>query len=242
VIAAFTLANEDLSDALMSIRVPVLMLWGGKDKVAPLRTAMALKARIPQVKLVTFAGAGHLPMSEATEPFNRELLAFLLEAEITGATVQTEEAGQESELDATSQAPRRVECRSHSGTVYEGSFEEIVLQGCDRVVIRNATVGSLRVTESRAVIENSRIGSEEGTGLTAIGSEVTITATELSGQVALHVSRSRLDLAGVTLVTGDTAVSGDSGSSLVFSVSELRKSGHNESIHGYFEVDRNNPL
>ena len=242
VIAAFTLANEDLSDALTRIRGPVLMVWGEEDKVAPLRTAMVLKARLPQTKLVTLPGAAHSPMNEASDAFNRELLDFLQGTEGVGMEAHVEETVPESGLEMPPQLPRQIECRNQSDKVYEGSFERIVLHGCEGIVIRNATIGSLQAKESRAVIENSRIGMEEGTGLTSVGSELTITATTLSGRVAIHASRSRLDLAGVTLIGVEKAVSGDSGSSLIFSVSELRTPERSGSIHGYFEVDRNNPL
>lgn len=236
VVAAFTLANEDLSDVFRKIRVPVMMLWGEEDKVAPLRTATVLKARLPQAKLVTFAGAGHSPMSDVPESFNGEVLAFLSAAlpELSGGV----DEGQSRPL----QGQGEVECRSQRGKVYEGYFERIVLEGCSGVVIRNATVGSVQARSSIVDIENSVIGGAGDNALTVVGSELTVTGGEISGRVPIHASRSRLDLAGVSLIAGESAVSGDSGSSLIFSVSELRMNGNTDTLHGYFEVDRNHPL
>ncbi len=240
VVAAFTLANEDLSDALLRIRGPVLLLWGEEDKIAPLRTAKVLKARLPQAKLITFAGAGHSLMSEAAAPFNRELLAFLSAAQAKPRRAGPAQAEAEAQQRLALQGERQIECRRQRDMVYEGHFEWIVLDGCSGVVIRDATIGSLQAVSSTVKIENSQIGQTAGIGLTALGSDLTVTASEIRGRIAVHASRSRLDLAGVRLVAGETAVSGDRGSSLIFSVSELHMHGRSETIHGYFEVDRNN--
>lgn len=234
VVAAYTLANEDLSDALMKIQLPVLMLWGQDDKVAPLRTASVLKARLPRAKLVTFAGAGHSPMNDVPDLVNRELLAFLLPDELEGP--------EKTEPRPSQQPLRQVECRNASNKVYTGSFDRMVLDGCSDVVIRNATIGSLQAMSSRVRIENSRIGRTGEIGLIVTGSELTVTAGEIRGKVPIHASRSRLDLAGVILVAGEAAVTGDKGASLIFSVSELRMNGHRDALHGYFEVDRKNAL
>ena len=277
-VAAFTLANEDLGDALNEIRVPVLMLWGENDKVAPLRTAKVLQARLPQAKLVILAGAAHSPMTEAPEAFNRELLAFLsqppetpqqIDADMLDGLLQLPPPYDERVAEEASTPPQdeegvarllprvgadepepelelpprgKVVCRSVRGTVSEGRIEHLVLNGCDDIVIRNATIGSVQSVQSRAVIENSRIGGLDGTALIAIGSELIITATELSGRVAIHTSRSRLDLAAVKLTARESSVNGEDGSSLIFSVSELSSPLRGGGIHGYFEVDDDNPL
>jgi len=242
VIAAYTLANEDLSDALERIKVPVLLLWGDNDKVAPLRTAKVLQARLPRTRLVRFAGAGHMPMREAPEPFNQALLSFLAqppsEEDDTAPPVSTQLL-LPSMPPATAQ--QKLECQSQRNKVYEGEIGQLVLEGCDDVVVRNATIGSLQTMESRVRIENSRIGTDDGTGLTSIGSEVMITASEISGSVAIQAWRSRFDMAAVR-VTGSVAAVSGAGSSLLFSVSKLYSPRYEGNIHGHYEVERNKPL
>lgn len=235
VIAAYTLANEDLNDALQHISMPVLLLWGEQDRVAPLRTAHALKARLPQARLVTFPGAGHSPMRDAAASFNGELLAFLQQE-------APPSEGGDKLPQSVPPSGRRVSCRHQNERVYEGSFERLELHGCKGVIIRNARIGQLLAEESVVTINNSDIGSANGTALKAVGAELTLTATTLSGEVAIHASRSRLDLAAVTLDASHEAVTGGSGSSLIFSISEVHSTSRNGGLHGYFEVDHNTPL
>jgi pimeloyl-ACP methyl ester carboxylesterase len=61
----------------------VLLLWGAKDRVLPLRAARALAAQLPTSQLVVIDGAGHCPMFETPVEFNEKLLAFT--ESLTGA-------------------------------------------------------------------------------------------------------------------------------------------------------------
>jgi pimeloyl-ACP methyl ester carboxylesterase len=234
-IAAYTLANEDLGDALRQITMPTLMIWGERDRVAPLRTARALQARLPQARLVILPTLGHSPMREAADIFNAKLLPFLNDIEAELPENNGEQAAPlRSETDIT--------CRNQRAQVYEGRFERLTLNGCREIIIRNAHIDNLFVSESVVSIENSSIGTAKGTGLVAVGAELTLTATTISGEVAIHASRSRLDLAAVTLKGAKTAVTGDRGSSLIFSISRVESVDRERGIHGYYEVDRNNSL
>jgi len=71
------LAEADLRDALHSIAVPTLLIWGDKDARSPLTVAQDLCARIPGSRLVVIEGAGHLSHVEAPERFNTEVRSFL---------------------------------------------------------------------------------------------------------------------------------------------------------------------
>ena len=54
------LVNEDYDDALGVLRCPVELLWGDDDADAPLATARALEATVPNAHLEIVPGAGHL--------------------------------------------------------------------------------------------------------------------------------------------------------------------------------------
>jgi pimeloyl-ACP methyl ester carboxylesterase len=56
-----------------NLKMPVLLLWGEKDKVIPLSHARAFEAAIPGSKLITYADAGHLPMEETPEQVARDI-------------------------------------------------------------------------------------------------------------------------------------------------------------------------
>lgn len=49
---------------LGEIRVPTLILWGGRDRLIPPRWGQAFHAAIPGSRLVTFPGLGHVPQEE----------------------------------------------------------------------------------------------------------------------------------------------------------------------------------
>ncbi|MHB8695727.1 MAG: alpha/beta fold hydrolase [Solirubrobacteraceae bacterium] len=58
------------------VRCPVLLIWGAKDRLLPLSLARKLQRDLPDATLVVIEGAGHCPMLEAPEQFNRALLTF----------------------------------------------------------------------------------------------------------------------------------------------------------------------
>ena len=70
-------AAEDLRDALPSISVPTLLVYGDKDVRAPLRVANDLNSAIAGSKLVVLSGAGHVCNIDAAAEFNAAVMAFL---------------------------------------------------------------------------------------------------------------------------------------------------------------------
>jgi pimeloyl-ACP methyl ester carboxylesterase len=64
------------TDAVVGSDIPVHVLWGGSDAVAPLAIAHTLKARAPHIKLTVLERAGHFAMIEAPEEWSRAFLAF----------------------------------------------------------------------------------------------------------------------------------------------------------------------
>ncbi|MBI4409667.1 MAG: alpha/beta fold hydrolase [Gemmatimonadetes bacterium] len=69
--------REVLTDAeLEALRVPVLVVWGERDRFVPLAHALRAAARIPGAELRILAGVGHSPNWEAPEAFLAAALAF----------------------------------------------------------------------------------------------------------------------------------------------------------------------
>ena len=66
-------ANERLGE----IRVPTLIVVGGDDVPDMAEIAAILAARVPDTRLETIEGAGHLPSLERPDELNRLLLDFL---------------------------------------------------------------------------------------------------------------------------------------------------------------------
>jgi len=64
---------------LFKITRPVLVIWGEKDNVLPLKHGYLAKERLPHAKLRIMEGCGHIPFFERSEEFNRIVFEFLSE-------------------------------------------------------------------------------------------------------------------------------------------------------------------
>lgn len=69
----------DVREEVKTISLPTLITTGEKDKMAPPKLAEYLGASISGARLVLMPGAGHFPMMEVPEEFNRELCTFVEE-------------------------------------------------------------------------------------------------------------------------------------------------------------------
>jgi len=70
------LMEMDLRHAIEHIRVPALVIVGDQDRMTPPASSVALAGELPQGRLEVIEGAGHFPMMERHEDFNRRLGAF----------------------------------------------------------------------------------------------------------------------------------------------------------------------
>ena len=76
-VAFARLLRDDARPLIAQIRLPTLLLWGERDPLVPLAYAKQMHELIAGSKLVVVPEAGHIPMWENAEFFNRELLEFL---------------------------------------------------------------------------------------------------------------------------------------------------------------------
>ena len=76
--AARALMLADLRPKLAQIRVPTLVIWGERDALVPLAFAQQLSEHLRYEQLVVIKGAGHVPMWDRPQEFNRVLMEFLL--------------------------------------------------------------------------------------------------------------------------------------------------------------------
>ncbi len=84
------LIRDDARPLLRTLTMPVLLLWGESDPLVPLSYAEQVRAEVPQARLVVIPNAGHIPMWESPERFNRELLAFLSDVDRQQAVTASE--------------------------------------------------------------------------------------------------------------------------------------------------------
>jgi pimeloyl-ACP methyl ester carboxylesterase len=71
----------ELESLLPSLsEIPVLLVWGSKDRVVDLASAEMLASRLRNSRLVILQGAGHLPYEECPEEFVSVVSRFLKES------------------------------------------------------------------------------------------------------------------------------------------------------------------
>jgi pimeloyl-ACP methyl ester carboxylesterase len=76
--AATALMLADLRPKLAQIRAPTLVIWGEHDALVPLAFAQQLAQYLRYEELVVIKGAGHVPMWDRPQDFNRVLTKFLI--------------------------------------------------------------------------------------------------------------------------------------------------------------------
>ncbi|MFW5748258.1 MAG: alpha/beta fold hydrolase [Chloroflexota bacterium] len=64
--------------------IPTAIIWGEADPWVPLRQGETLYQLLPDATFITYPGIGHLPMEEAIEQFNDDLVSFLEEVYVGG--------------------------------------------------------------------------------------------------------------------------------------------------------------
>jgi pimeloyl-ACP methyl ester carboxylesterase len=73
-------ARDDSPVDLARIVVPVLLLYGAHDRVAPLSLAQEIRQRIPHARLTVIERAAHLLLEERPDECNRAIADFLRES------------------------------------------------------------------------------------------------------------------------------------------------------------------
>jgi pimeloyl-ACP methyl ester carboxylesterase len=73
------LSDYPIRDRLSDIAAPVLVVWGEKDMLVPLKDAYEFDSLIPDSRLIVYEDTGHVAMLERPERFNADLRSFLAE-------------------------------------------------------------------------------------------------------------------------------------------------------------------
>jgi pimeloyl-ACP methyl ester carboxylesterase len=184
--AALGLVNEDFSPVVRGIAVPVWMLWGERDAVAPLRTGQALRALLPRSQLDILPEVGHVPMKDAPLQTVQWMLAAL-----EGAPPR--DAG-----GAPGASQGDGACRKQANTVFRGRWRSIRLVDCTNVRIEDAQLEQLVVIHSTVTMDKVGIESN-ATALEATDASITATGLRISGARAMRLDHSRLDLAAAQI-------------------------------------------
>lgn len=226
--AALALAEHDFSAAMRRVKAATTMIWGRNDVIAPLRTGQVLAARLAQARLHVIDDAGHTPMLEQPAAFNRLLVDALARDAERSPPAMAE--------DAPSQGHLR--CREAHGRVYSGRIESLVIERCTGARVENAQVGRLEAIASTVQLLHTRVQSDD-VALFARDSEVTATASQIVGHVAIEADNSYFDLAGVQLRASGAGLRRRGGPSRLFlSVSDWQAPEWQGDAHGVWPPAR----
>lgn len=185
-IAAYALVERDFSEVLRRIDVPTLLIWGGEDPVAPLRTGQMAASVISNARLAVIDGVGHTPMREAHQAFNDLLLDELAgRGDLTPYAIAAVSANGAADAACVGEPTRR----------YTGAYRHLVIDDCAGVVIENANIGTLEVINATVDLINSHVHER----LTVGSAHLRITGGSLRCKQTCTLAYSSLDAAGVLM-------------------------------------------
>jgi pimeloyl-ACP methyl ester carboxylesterase len=231
-VAALSLMYADFSELISNIKVPVFIIWGEKDPIAPLRTCKMLTWKIPSSNQNIMPGLGHSPMTDSPTEFNNSIIKCL-----------SDDPKKSLEKKQFIKNDKSVVFNDKGNFVIEGDYDNIIINNCRNVLMHNVSASGITINNSWLEIENIYIKSDK-TALEAIDSMVTVTGGSLEGNVGISVTNSKIDLAGVNIKAENEAIStnSDINSTVVFSICEIKSKINNRLIHDILEINKNNPL
>jgi pimeloyl-ACP methyl ester carboxylesterase len=229
-VAGHALSQTDFSEYLDNISTPILIIWQENDYIAPIRTGIALAARLPLAKLEVIKGDGHMPMQNHPDKFNQLLFDFfnipIEQFRHNNSKKQT--------IPRTSKAIPAI-CKNKRNVVFEGNYEKIELFNCAGIKIINSRIKQIYAYETRFEVINSIIESDS-LAVEVVGSEAAFTGTQISGDIAIEASRSRLDLAGVELQGKTSSIAAKNRSEFLFSISRMDSPKFQGTIHNLINL------
>jgi pimeloyl-ACP methyl ester carboxylesterase len=223
--AALALVDEDFSAAIYTLRQPTQIIWGEADTIAPVRTAQVLARRLQNVQLKTLAGVGHTPMEQAPDQF-WALLNAALTTDPPAPTARAAPPENTGDLKCSGQVDRQ----------YSGNYREVVIENCNAVRLVDLTAEKIVIRDSIVQLTNVQIRGGD-VALDALNSEVVVTASDLSGEIAVRADTSRLDFAGVSLLALDTPVEVRRRSRLIASVSRIQSPEYSGYWHDSLDLE-----
>ncbi len=228
--AALALIMHDFSDAIKSVDAQTFLIWGENDKIAPLRTGHLLSGRLKNTQLTVIDGAAHVPMKTHPAIFNQYLLKAIHQDTVVSAQRDNNSIYDRAEEKITVKKGV-LRCNEQHGIVYSGSFDEVIINECTGVTLRNLTTRRLRINNSIVDLYNVAVMNPTGEAIVGVQSVVTATNARFMGQPSVLSIASRWDLAGVTIESNTNAIEVKTKSRFVFSVSDLSVPSGDKNLH-----------
>lgn len=221
--AALGLVYENMSDAIDQLTMPVHIIWGANDHVAPIRTGRLLQHQLINAQLHLVENAGHVPMQDQPQVFMQQLQLALTQPPIgrSAAIWQNRPAINLPDLH----------CDNQHFQTYSGHYNRIVLHNCHYITLRDASASEIIISKSIVNLEQVEVQSS-GLALKSTDSNVTLTNVTLQGTVAMQVNDSLIDAAGVQFTATNQAIVISDSAQLYFSICQLDEAGQHRGLHG----------
>lgn len=216
--AALSLINTDYSTIIDQVSTPTVIIWGERDSVAPLRTGYLLRGLIEDSELHVLRDAEHVPIKTHVSR-----VAHLMRVPPSGTG--------RALAPPNNANPLELNCHNRTGQRFSGHYSRVVLDNCLDVRLVDLRAESILMRDSEAEL----VGVQVSGGRTALRMErsaAKLTDVRLSGDVAIELSASRLDMAGTLLEASETAVQIRELSVLISSVSEVKSPLYRGNLHG----------
>ena len=172
-----------------------------------------------------------MPMQNHPDRFNQLLFDFF---NIPIEQFRHNNSNKLKTIPRTSKATPAI-CKNKRNIVFEGIYEKIELFNCAGIKIINSHIKQIYAYETRFEVINSIIDSN-GLAVEVDGSEAVFTGTQISGDIAIEASRSRLDLAGVELQGKTSSITAKSRSEFLFSISRMDSPEFQGTIHNLISL------
>ena len=210
-IAGLALVVDDFRNIPQSIEAPTRIIWGEDDNLAPLRTGHVLNTLIPDSSLHVIPNAGHTPMQSHPSAF-QSLLAMSFKPD--------------SPFKAVEFGPAKIQdkagCNGQNNSLFSGRIKDLTITNCKNILVKDASIGRLVIDNSRVQLENVTVTAPDRTAVEISNSNVMFTAGRINGRVAIAAQNSRLDIAGTTLAGTETAISAQSVTDIIFSLTPVQ--------------------
>lgn len=234
-IAALGLVLEDYSDLAWKLKLPVLVIWGDRDSVAPIRSGKVLDEVLPRADLVVLPGTAHNPMIQSPKLLLKAMTPFL--------------AGKRSVDDqpavdkvSTQKVSTPLDCNNQINmTIPPGSYGHISITGCKGLVMKNVRTTGLTIRDSDLEMENVIVDGGQ-TAVDVAESVLIITNGRISGETVFKAESSRVDLAGTHLIAREQLIASTLPSSFIFSIVLAETPAQRRYLHQYIKTSLINSL
>jgi pimeloyl-ACP methyl ester carboxylesterase len=217
-IAALALILTDFGPALSQVTAPTLVVWGANDNVAPLRTGLLLADRLRGATLSILPGVGHNVMAEAPAALFAAVEHHLSATAWPVACAPPPAAAQGD-----------ARCAGQADLHLTGSYDDVVLENCARTILENVSMRRLVMRNSSAHLVRSTVTA----GIVAESSQLMMTGGRIEGEIALDLTNSQVDLAGVSVDARDQPYHLVGKSKALFSVCPVRTRTGLRHWHGF---------